>query len=116
LIIGAVAALGAVALGRTQRRTYDEDVRDIAAVRVILDTKRQALAKATMARDSAILLKESSEREYFLGRREYHMPFRAAAIARWWAPTGRGTLLFIAGVALVAVGGGMLLADRRRRS
>jgi hypothetical protein len=106
--VGAILILAPIAayvnIGRTQQR----EIAGIARLRQLLDSTTAALTRATGASDSIRLLEEVRTRRWYLGRREYHLPFRAARLKTWWRLGGPPTLLVAAGV-LLAVGGIIVL-------
>lgn len=113
LLLGLGFIAGAIAIDRQQRALQRGDVRDIAGLRVELDSVRSALARASTSSDSARLAESVSARTYILGRREFHVPSRQAAIDGWWALTGTGTLLTAVGALLVVAAA---LSGRRGRA
>ena len=113
LLLGLAFIAGAVAIDVQQRALQRDEVRDIAALRVELDSVRSALAQASASADSVRLAGNVALRTYFLGRREYHVPPRQAAIDRWWTLTGAGTLICAVGALLVVVAA---VAGRRARA
>lgn len=84
-----------------------DDERDVAELRARLDSVRAALARASAA-DSSRLTTEVQEREYFLGRREYHLAHPAPGGSPWRRPFGPGTVVFGAGLVIIVLGGGIL--------
>lgn len=101
LLLGVALIAGAVAINLQQRALQRGDVRDIAGLRVELDSVRVALERASAGADSVRLAESVAAREYILARREFHLPSRQAAIDGWWTLTGPGTLLSAIGALLV---------------
>ena len=113
IILGLALVIGTISLDIYQRRSHEEDVRGIATLRDNLDSARLALAAATTGSDSARLTEEIRSREYFLSRRQYHVPQSQAALAGRWRLTGPRTILVAFGGLLVVAG---LVVLRQRKS
>ena len=107
ILIG-VAVYGSAA----SRRSLAKDVRDVAMLRVRLDTARRELVRAATAADSTRLVESIAQEEEGISRREYHVLMRQAEPDRRWTPTGKGTLTVVLGAALV-LAGVVLLRTRR---
>jgi hypothetical protein len=103
LLLGLAFITGAVAMSVQQRALQRDDVRDIEGLRSELDSVRRALARAGTGTDSARLAESLSGRTYILGRREFHVPSRQAAIDGWWTLTGPGTALSAVGALFLFV-------------
>ena len=112
VILGLAFVGSAIALNIYQRRLHQEDVRGIAALRVVLDSTRRGLAAATTRADSTRLTEQISARTEGITQREYHVPRRQADLAHWWQPTGPGTILVAFGTVMVI--GGLVLNRRRK--
>lgn len=104
LVAGALVILSTVAIDQNQRRLHDSDVRGIANLRHLRDSVKAALAVASSAADSTRLTAEITEREYYLGRREFHVPLRKEANDRRWKATGPGTIGVAVGAAFIILG------------
>ncbi len=104
LVLGLTLVAAPITAYLYLRRVHEQDVQGISALRDRLESVRAELASATTAADSAGLLREIREREYFLGRRQFHVPLREAQLAGWWRPTSIGTLAVAFGGVLWVVG------------
>jgi hypothetical protein len=113
LLLGLAFIAGAIAINVQQRALQRDDVRDIAGLRSELDSVRSALARVNDSADSVRLVESVAARTYILGRREFHVPSRQAAIDEWWTLTGPGTLLSAVGALLVVAAA---LSGRRARA
>lgn len=108
-----VALIGiAVFASVSFRRTVEEDERGIAIMSGRLDSVRSELHLAATGADSARLVKEITERAYYLGQRTFHIPLQKERVAGFWWPTGPGTLLAGAGAFLLILAG--ILVRRQR--
>ena len=112
IILGLALVIGTISLDIYQRRSHEEDVRGIATLRDNLDSARLALAAATTGSDSARLTEEIRSREYFLSRRQYHVPQSQAALAGRWRLTGPRTIL-VAFAGLLVMAGLVVLRQRK---
>lgn len=108
---GVCCLIGALAPPLADRHFLAAERREIALLRDSLGSTRTRLGVARTSADSTRLVEEIRSREYFIGRREFHLPVRQERLREWWQRTGPGTL----GVALfvVLVTGGVVA---RRRS
>lgn len=111
LALGCVAVLAPIGAYVNLKRTQERDFADIRRLRQVLDSTRAALTQAATASDSVPLMAEIRSREWYLARREYHLPFRATRQSKWWRPTGAPTLLVAAGVVCIL---GAIVVLRRR--
>ncbi len=114
LVLGVALIALAVGTGVVRERTQADDVRGVARLRQLLDSTRGALASATTAADSARIGREVREREFYWGRRSFHIAPRQETIDGWWTLKGQGAQLALLG-ALCIVAGGALLMRRRTR-
>lgn len=114
LLLGLAFIAGAIAIHGQQRALQRDDVRDIAALRVELDSARLALtlARASANPDSGRLVESVAGRTYILGRREFHVPPRQEAIDGWWTLRGPGTALSAVGAILLVAAA---VSSRRAR-
>ena len=103
LLCGLAFIGGAVLINLQQRALQADDIRDIARLRAQLDSVRAALGRASSGLDSTRLTRSVSDRTYLLGRREFHVPSRQAAIDAWWTTRGLGSILILAGLLLLAL-------------
>ncbi len=113
MILGLAFIAGAVAIDMQQRALQRDDVRDIAVLRAQLDSVRAAHARAITRPDSVRLAGAIAGRTYSLGRREFRVPSRQAAIDGWWTLTGPGTALGVVGALFLVAAA---LAGRRARA
>lgn len=113
LLLGVTLAALSVIVHLNLKHDAAKDLRGIAALRRTLDTTRVALASAANSTDSARIATQIAEREYYLGRREFHLPLRQATLDGWWRRTGPGTLLLAAGGVLIAIAGWLFRRDSR---
>ena len=116
LVAGALVILGTIVLDQTDRRSHEADLRGIANLRRMLDSTRAALAVAPSAADSARLAAEITEREFYIGRRAFHVPLRQESQDRRWKATGMGTIWVAAGAAFIILGVVLLRRPASRTS
>lgn len=109
VVLGVLFIVGPIVLHAWHRSTYERDVRGVQQLQRQLDSARAALSRAATPADSQRLAQDVQSREYFLGRRAYHVGHQGAALDAWWRPTGRGTILLLIGAALVLSGGVLTL-------
>ncbi len=112
LILGLMAIVAPITLYIYQRQVHEQDVQSINGLRDQLDSTRAAHAAATTTADSARLADDIRDREYWLSRREYHVPQSQAQLGGWWRPTGFATLTVTLGAVLVVVG--LVLMQRHK--
>lgn len=113
LVLGSLAVLVPIALHVYQRQLQERDVREVAQLRAAFDSTLTAMAAPTTAADSARLVGDVREREYWLGRREYHLIQRQAQLASWWRPMGFPAISVALGVVLFLVA---VLVPRRGKA
>lgn len=97
LLIGAVL-IGLAVYGSwasTTGRAAAE--RDVAELRRQLDSVRASLVTASTAADSARVRAAITDREYYLGRREYHLAPRSSSRRPGLVLGGAGGMLLLAG-------------------
>lgn len=116
LALGALFIAGTVALDRKNRRDHAADLSGISNLRRALDSTRAALAVAPTAADSTRLAEQVKEREYYLGRREFHVPLRQEGLDGFWQKTGSGTILVGTGIVLIILGAVSLRPPRSQSS
>ena len=114
LLAGSAFIVGAFLLSGIRERGHAEDLGGIARLQVILDSTRGALAAATTATDSTRIAAEVKEREYYLGRRAFHVPLRQESIDAWWTLSGAGARFLILGALCILAAG--VLTIRRKTS
>jgi hypothetical protein len=114
LLAGSAFIVGAFLLSGIRERGHAEDLRGIAGLRVLLDSTRGALAAATTATDSTRIAREVTEREFYLGRRTFHVPLRQESIDAWWTLRGEGARFLILGALCILAAG--VLTIRRKTS
>lgn len=113
LAIGAAVAVFAVLAYRSNVDTLAGDRREVAALELEIDSVRKAWQRDTVAESAARLRDDLRRREYLLGRRAFHVPVRAEAVARWWRPGGSGFMALVIATLLVAIGALSLQRARR---
>ena len=112
ITLGTILIGGAVYGSVASRRSHVQDVRDVAMLRVRLESARLELARATTAAESTRLKENIGQEEEGISRREYHALMRQAEPDGTWKPTGTGTLTLVLGAALVLTG--VVLLRKRR--
>lgn len=112
VVLGLALVAGMIGINVQQRALQRDDVRDITALRLELDSVRAEFSRAASSADSSRLERSVTDRTARLGWREFHVPTRQESIDGWWSLTGPGTLLTVVGVILIALG---VVAGRRRR-
>ena len=116
LLVAAGSAIIAIAInGRiSARRSHEKDVRDVALLRVRLDSTRRQLTLAATAADSARLTENIALEAEGISFREYHVVMRQSQPRSRWAPWGtQRTSMVAVGATLVLIGGVLLLRRRR---
>lgn len=108
LLAGVVLVILAVAGSRHTLTARRDAQQDVAQLRTGLDSVRAAVGSALTAADSARLAAEIQDREYYLGRREYHLAASAPSGAPWRRPFGVGTVLLGGGLVLALLGAAVL--------
>ena len=114
-LVGLLLLGGALLADAHTRRGQLRESAAVGQLRATLDSVRATLSRASARVDSTRLSEEVASREYYLGRREYHLAGLQATVLGWWEPTGTGTLLVLQGAVLTLSGLG-LLARRRSRA
>lgn len=104
LVAGVLVIASTIVVDQNHRTTHERDLRGIANLRRALDSTRVLLGTATTAADSLRLGDAVKEREYYLGRREFHVPLRQEGLDAFWTPTGRGPIYLACGAALIILG------------
>lgn len=104
IVVGVLLIGGAVGAHAYTRRELTRDMDGIKQLGALLTQVQHERDRATSAADSTRLAANIKERQYFLGRRSYHVPFTQARLERWGTPTGPGTILITLGGALIALG------------
>ena len=92
LLVGIALIVGAFVIIDIRRENHEADVRGVERLSAMLDSTRLALAAAGSGPDSARLAAEVKEREYYFGRRAYHLG-RQESIDAWWTVRGPGSWL-----------------------
>lgn len=115
LVVGVLVIVSTIGVDHNQRSLQARDLRGIANLRRMLDSTRAALAVAPTAADSTRIAAEITDREYYRGRREFHVPLRQEGLDAFWTPTGRGTISVAVGAAFVILGV-VLMGPRRPRT
>jgi outer membrane murein-binding lipoprotein Lpp len=111
LALGISLMSGAVAAHRYQRDRLATEHATVVELRRRVAVARHSLRSAITAADSTAAQAQITDRTYWLGRREYHVPPLEARVANWWALTGTGTLLL--GVGTLFTLAGTVLIFRR---
>jgi len=114
LVAGVLVIVSTIAVDQHQRTGHAEDVRGIANLRRSLDSTRALLVSATTAADSLRIADAVKEREYYLSRREFHVPLRQEQLDSFWTPGGRGTIFIACGAGLIILGVVLLRLPRSR--
>ena len=112
ITLGVILIGGAIYGSVASRRSHEQDVRDVAMLRVRLESARLELARAATAADSTRLEESIRQEEEGISQREYHVLMRQAEPHDTWTPTGKGTLTVVLGAALVLTG--VVLLRKRR--
>ncbi len=105
LTVGAAMLVGAIPYFLYQSRISREEQVELAQFRQDIAAWGDSLSSAGATEDSALAREGIASRQLAISRLTYHAAPRQEHLHRWWHLTGSGTVMLVAGVLLMIVGG-----------